>query len=298
MKASTVAAILAPTAASAQWWRGAPDCAQSCLSSAWSSIASTTSDTSTSTTSTFWPVQSEYCDADVGSSVGNCISSACTVTSTAWSSYSSLSSSLCSQYESCTSAGTTGVQTITYSAGPVTWAAPGGWGGGAKGGFGGRFPGDWDGNNTDYSAYWSEWASAYSGSRTWTGGVVTVTGCDFEGSPWFVGPGCGWNAQGGFNGWVGWGAGWSAGPTTTETVTVTTTDSAGSQTTQTGVATVAVAVSGGSTTSSIVGAVETGASSAGNAAPRLAGPGRTEGSVVTVLLGIALSAVVAVAGML
>ncbi|KAI1487656.1 hypothetical protein F5X96DRAFT_648907 [Biscogniauxia mediterranea] len=292
MKASTVTAVLAPTVASAQWWGGAPECAQSCLSSAWSSP--------TGTTTSWWPAQSEYCDTDHSDDVGDCVSSACTSTSTAWSSYSSLSSSLCSRYESCTSAGSTGVRTITYPGGPVTWAAPGGWGSKA---FGGGFPGEggqWGGpgNASDYSQYWSDWASAYSGSKTWTGGVATITGCAFDGSPWFVGPECGWNGRGGFNGWVGWGEGWSWGPTQTETVTVTTTNSDGAQTTQTGIGTVALAVSGDYTTSTILGAVETGASSAGNPAPRLAGPGGAEGSAVTVLMGVALGAVVAVAGML
>ncbi|KAI1502039.1 hypothetical protein F5X99DRAFT_427680 [Biscogniauxia marginata] len=297
MKASTVTAALAPSVASAQWWNGAPECAQSCLSSAWSSP------TGTVTVTSWWPAQSEYCDTDQGNSVGDCINNACTSTSTAFSSYSSLSSSLCSRYESCTSAGSTGVQTITYPGGPVTWAAPGGWGGGQKAFPGGHgFPGDGPGggNISEYSQYWSEWASAYSGSKTWTGGVATVTGCAFDGSPWFVGPGCGWNGQGGFDGWVGWGSGWSWGPTQTETVTVTTTDEAGSQTTQTGVATVALAVSGGLTTSTTLGAVAAETSDAsGNAAPRLmAGPGGAEGSAVTVLMGVALGAVVAVAGML
>ncbi|KAI0597189.1 hypothetical protein F4775DRAFT_593514 [Biscogniauxia sp. FL1348] len=292
MKASIFTAVLAPTAASAHWWGGAPECAQSCLSSAWSSP--------TGTTTSWWPAQSEYCDGDYTDDVGDCVSSACTSTSTAWSSYSSLSSSLCSRYESCTSAGSTGVRTITYPGGPVTWAAPGGWG---SKGFAGGFPGEggqWGGpgNASDYSQYWSDWASAYSGSKTWTGGVATVTGCAFDGSPWFVGPDCGWNGLGGFNGWVGWGSGWSWGPTQTETVTVTTTDDGGDQTTATGIATVALAVSGTYTTSTILGAVETGASSAGNPAPRLAGPGGVEGSAVTVLMGVALGGVVAVAGML
>ncbi|KAI1343404.1 hypothetical protein F5Y15DRAFT_427805 [Xylariaceae sp. FL0016] len=314
MKSSTAVAVLAPSAASAQWWGGAPDCAQSCLSSAWNSASVTTS--------SWWPSQSEYCDTDKGNSVSSCIDSACTSTSTAFSSYSSMSSSLCSRYESCTSAGSTGVQTLTYSGGPVTWGAPGGWGGngngngknfGGSGGFGngdgnggpggnGGNGGQWGGvNSTDQSSYWSEWASAYSGSTTWTGGVVTVTGCAFEGSPWFVGPNCGWNGQGGFNGWVGWGSGWSWGPTSTVTATITTTDSAGATTTETGLATVAAAVSGSMTTSTTIAASSTPTSTdtvdANAAAPKLRGPG-AEGSIVTVLMGVALGAVVAVAGLL
>ncbi|KAI8627000.1 hypothetical protein F5Y19DRAFT_184862 [Xylariaceae sp. FL1651] len=302
MKPSVILATVAPTIASAQWYNGAPECAQSCLSSAWVGPSGTTT--------SWWPQQSAYCDEGKGSSVGSCISDACTSTSSAFTSYSSLSASLCSRYASCTSAGSTGVQTITYPGGPVTWAAPGGWskafggpggpGNGNHGGPGGSGVGQWGGSNgTDYSHYWSDWASAYSGSKTWSGGVVTVTGCAFDGSPWFVGPNCGWNGQGGFNGFVGWGAGWSWGPTQTQTVTVTTTDSAGQQTTETAVGTVAVAVSGTLTTSSLVGvlAAETGGSSSGGSSHSAAGPG-PEGSVVTIFLGLGLGAVLAIAGML
>ncbi|KAI0869135.1 hypothetical protein GGS24DRAFT_174486 [Hypoxylon argillaceum] len=308
MKYSALLATIAPVVASSQWWNGAPECAQSCLSSAWTGPSGTTT--------SWWPQQSEYCDSDKGSSIGNCINDACSSTATAFTSYSSLSSSLCSRYASCTSAGSTGVQTITYSGGPVTWATPGGWGGGrlfSAAGGGGHGPGSdggsqqWGGpNGTDYSQYWSAWASAYSGSKTWSGGVVTVTGCAFDGSPWFVGPNCGWNGLGGFNGFVGWGSGWSWGPTQTQTVTVTTTDANGQQTTETGLGTVAIAVSGTLTTSSLVGvlAEATGSSSSSggdgsskhNAAPRVA-PG-AEGSVVTVFMGVGLGAVLAVAGML
>ncbi|KAI1110353.1 hypothetical protein F5Y14DRAFT_465713 [Nemania sp. NC0429] len=301
---------MAPAVVSADWWSGAPECAQSCLSSAWT----VTSGTVTS----WWPQQSEYCDADKGSSVDSCISGACGSKASgraARTSYGSLSASLCSRYESCTSAGSTGVHTLTYAGGPVTWAAPGGWGGkyfsggqvvsGSGGG-----DGQWGGpNGSDYSRYWTDWASAYSGSETWSGGVVTVTGCSFDGSPWFVGPGCGWNDRGGFDGWVGWGSGWRWGPTETKSVTVTTTDDSGSSVVETGVGSYAVAISGTLTTSSLVGvlAQATGNSDGGdgsgdgslkpNAAPRLAGPG-PEGSIVTILLGVGLGAVVAVAGFL
>ncbi|XXH02343.1 serine/threonine-protein kinase dbf2 [Hypoxylon texense] len=310
MKASTVAAVLAPSAASAQWWRGAPSCAQSCLSTAWSSP--------TGTVTSGWPAQSEYCAADAGSSVGSCISSACESASsaTAYESYSQLSSSLCSQYAACTSAGSTGVRTITYPGGPVTWAAPGGWGsrafvGGPPGG-GNDGISSWISSKaanltataaSEYRQYWSEWASAFSSSRTWTGGVATVTGCAFDGSPWFVGPGCGWNGLGGFNGWVGWGAGWSWGPTSTETVTYTTTDSAGATTTGTGLAAVALAVSGTLTTSTTLGAPsatessESGAAG-GAAAAAMIGARGAEGSVVTGMMGVALGAIVLIAGML
>ncbi|KAI6089082.1 hypothetical protein F4821DRAFT_65392 [Hypoxylon rubiginosum] len=310
MKASTVAAVLAPSAASAQWWKGAPSCAQSCLSTAWSSP--------TGTVTSGWPAQSEYCDANAGNSVGACISTACesASSSTAWSSYSQLSSSLCSQYAACTSAGSTGVRTVTYSGGPVTWAAPGGWGGGdsssAKAFAGGPHNGNsgWASSAaanfsaaaSDYRQYWSEWASAFQSSRTWTGGVATVTGCAFDGSPWFVGPGCGWNGLGGFDGWVGWGSGWSWGPTSTVTVTYTTTDTAGSTTTGTGLAAVALAVSGTLTTSTTLGAPSATESAESGAAPAAAammvGGRGAEGSIVTGMMGLALGAIVVIAGML
>ncbi|KAI1433542.1 hypothetical protein GGR50DRAFT_494189 [Xylaria sp. CBS 124048] len=308
MKASILITSIAPTVVLGQWWNGAPECAQTCLSSAWASPSGTTS--------SWWPQQSDYCDESKGNSIGDCINNACTDTKTAYTSYSSLSSSLCSRYASCTSAGSTGVQTVTYPSGPVTWGAPGGWSGKYFGGYGpgngggnnnnnNNNNGPWGGNNgSGYnSQYWSDWASAYSGSKTWSGGVVTVTGCPFEGSPWFVGPNCGWNGLGGFNGFVGWGSGWSWGPTQTQTVTVTTTDANGQQTTETGLGTVAVAVSGSLTTSSLVGVLAAVTSSstptaAANAAPRMAGPGGPEGSIVTIFLGVGLGAVLVFASML
>ncbi|KAI1778898.1 hypothetical protein F4818DRAFT_232457 [Hypoxylon cercidicola] len=309
MKASTVAAVLAPSAATAQWWKGAPSCAQSCLSTAWESPSGTVT--------SGWPAQSSYCDGDAGSSVGACISSACEAasSSTAYESYSQLSGSLCSRYEACTSAGSTGTRTVTYPGGPVTWAAPGGWGTNAALAAAAGHPGiGWGGggpnnnNNlsaSDYGQYWSEWASAFESSTTWTGGVATVTGCAFDGSPWFVGPGCGWNGFGGFNGWVGWGDGWSWGPTSTQTVTYTTTDSAGATTTATGLAAVALAVSGTLTTSTTLGApsatesAESGAAPAGGGmAAAMVGARGAEGSIVTGMMGIALGAIVVIAGML
>ncbi|KAK7757642.1 hypothetical protein SLS62_000018 [Diatrype stigma] len=328
-----LAAVMAPPVVLAQWWKGAPDCAQSCLSSAFSAATSAAAATSTASSAPspppFWPAQSAYCDdPDTGGRAGSCLSSACAATPSLWTSYSSLSSSLCGRWASCTSSAATGsntdgvfVTTVTYPAGPVTWAAPGGWpssgfggwggggssrgpwghggggggggygphGGGAGGGYGGPPPG---GNDTDldgdgdgdgyggpgggwYSRYASEWASAYSASKTWAGGVATITvsrgaggagggadgGCGlFAGSPWFVGPRCGWNGRGGFDGWVGWGAGWSWGPTTTETVTLETTITAtgtGASGVGTALATVALAVSGDYTTSVTLGAAAT-----------------------------------------
>ncbi|KAI0174704.1 hypothetical protein BJ166DRAFT_154541 [Pestalotiopsis sp. NC0098] len=320
MRSSAVAAVLAPAVASAQWWAGAPACAQSCLSSAFGG--------NESATSADWPSQTDYCDENNGNDVGSCLSSSCSATSTAWSSYQTLSSSLCSQWSSCTSAGSTGVHTITVPSGTVTWGAPGGWPtggwGGPNGGWGGSSggpnggpvgpdnhpgggPGGWGwGDNSDGgSSLWSQWASAaqQSGAHTWTGGVFTVTGCVGDGSPWFAGPGGGWNNYGGFNGWVGWGSGWSQGPTSTATITYTTTVSGGSggdQTTVvTGLATVAAAVSGDVTTTQTMGLVTGSDASASSTANAAAAPLRRgaggEGSIVTGMCGLGLGLVVGIA---
>lgn len=302
---------------------------QSCLSSAWnltSSTAWSSQSSSPTPTSQFWPAQSDYCDGNQSNSVGSCVSKACSATPAVFTSYSNLASSLCSRYASCTSAGSTGVQTITYPGGPVTWAAPGGgWGpgqnkgpalpsnapNGPPGGFGnsggpgGAGAAGWGGpSGSDFSSAWSQWGSAWSSSATWTGGVLTVTGCAFEGSPWFVGPQCGWNDQGGFNGWVGWGDGWKWGSTSTQTVTTTGTGSSGSLTTGTGVATVAQAISGSVTTTATLDAAEAAVAtggqeqgSAGAAGPRPAAAAG-EGSIVTGMLGIAAAAVLALTAML
>ncbi|KAH7037549.1 uncharacterized protein B0I36DRAFT_345647 [Microdochium trichocladiopsis] len=389
-------------AATAQWWGGAPECAirtpqltafssyfrqQSCLSSAWSAAASpSTTITSGSSTITpapwngwgpggsggYWPAQSDYCDAGKASAVNACVNSACTSTlSSLFASYTSLSSSLCSRYESCLAAdpaAATAVQTITFPAGPVTWAAPGGWGpgggGGGPGGPGGPFgwkkrgvadscvghggggagphgrrdsplggpggSGGWGGppgagagaggpgpwapgwgvDSTQASSYWSEWASAWSAgsTATWSGATVTVTGAaaacnSFAGSPWFVGPGGGWNGAGGFNGWIGWGSGWSWGPTTTVTQLVTTTGSGGSSTVATRLATLALAVSGDFTTGSTVGAAAvTGAPNSGSGAAPAARSalvgGDGEGSVVTRMCAVAALTVFLLVGLL
>ena len=254
-----------------------------------------------------WPAQSAYCDdPDTGGSARSCIESACSVTPSVWTSYSSLSSSLCSHWASCTSAATqTGsaapgaVTTITFSAGPITWGAPGasgwgpppggyGWGGGhgkhdgpgghhgppggPPGWWGSAGPG-WGGFDSDaYSRYASEWASAWSASGTWSGATVTVTAgpgaeaaCGlFDGSPWFVGPRCGWNGHGGFDGWVGWGDGWSWAATSTQTVELTTTGPDGNLTTRSGVATVARAVSENYTTTTTLGSQATSSDTGGS----------------------------------
>ncbi|KAK8071032.1 hypothetical protein PG997_011235, partial [Apiospora hydei] len=136
---------------------------------------------------------------------------------------------------------------------------------------------------------------------TWTGGVVTVTGCMSDGSPWFAGPGCGWNAHGGFNGWVGWGNGWKWGTTEISTVTITTKDGNNNDalTTFTGLATVAAAISGDLTTSTTIGLATSTGSANGNGAARIGGSpvGGSEGSMVTGMMGIALGAVIVIAGM-
>ena len=75
----------------------------------------------------------------------------------------------------------------------------------------------------------------------------------FDGSPWFVGPRCGWNGHGGFDGWVGWGDGWSWAATSTQTIDLTTTGPNGSLTTRSGIATVARAVSEDYTTTTTLG---------------------------------------------
>jgi hypothetical protein len=301
MKTSTIAIALAPAAASAQWWGGAPECAQTCLSSAWSSASATAA--SATGGNGWWPQQSDYCADDKRSNVQDCLAKDCSATPTAVSSYSSLASSLCSAWASCTAAGSTGAQTFTYPGGPVTWGAPGGWsgaGGNGNGPRGGNFGGSggfggWGGDSSD-SKVWSEWADAYSGSKTWTGGVVTVTGCVGNGSPWFAGPGGGWNNLGGFNGWVGWGKGWSWGSTVTQTVTYTTTLSDGKVSEFTGLATVAAAVSGDLTTSTTLGAATATSTSSDSAGARVGGS--SEGGIVTGMMGVALGAVILVAGML
>ncbi|KAK8102723.1 hypothetical protein PG984_015869 [Apiospora sp. TS-2023a] len=317
MKTSTVAAVLSPSVASAQWYSGAPQCAQSCLSSAYA--AATSASSTSGNNAPYWPAQSDYCNSDKGNQISSCLADGCKATPTAVSSYAKLSSSLCSQWAECTSAGSTGVHTVTLPGGPVTWGAPGGWGpsngpnggshnfgpggnGNGQNGGGMSQGGGWGGYGGD-NAQWSEWASAYSGSKTWTGGVVTVTGCMNNGSPWFSGPGCGWNAHGGFNGWVGWGEGWKWGATETSTVTITTTDAKNNNavTTYTGLATVAAAISGDLTTSTTIGiATSTASSTNGNGAARIGGSpmGSSEGSMVTGMMGIALGAVIVVAGML
>ncbi|KAK8073711.1 hypothetical protein PG994_004610 [Apiospora phragmitis] len=290
MKTSNVVAVLAPSVASAQWWNGAPECAHSCLSSAYAAATSASS-TSGNNAAPYWPAQSDYCNSNKGAQISSCLAAGCKATPTAVSSYAKLSSSLCSQWAECTSAGSTGVHTVTLPNGPVTWGAPGGWG-----------PNNGGSHNFGSGGNGGQVGERVLGLQTWTGGVVTVTGCLNDGSPWFSGPGCGWNVQGGFNGWVGWGNGWKWAATSTNTVTITTTNAADGNavTTFTGLATVAAAVSGDLTTSTTIGIATSTAGANGNGAARIGGSpmGASEGSMVTGMMGIALGAVIVIAGIL
>ncbi|RYP32789.1 hypothetical protein DL767_005037 [Monosporascus sp. MG133] len=152
MRTPIIAATIAPLAL-AQWWKGAPECAQSCLSSAFSSAtvppSSSGDEEANSATTTappppFWPAQEAYCDdPDVAGAAGSCVRGACAATPAVFTSYSSLSSSLCSRYAACTSAGRgtgtggPGLVTVTHPAGAaVTWGAPPGWFGSAAPGWG------------------------------------------------------------------------------------------------------------------------------------------------------------------
>lgn len=266
MKPTTVVSLLATAAvAEAQWWAGSPDCAHSCLSSYWNTASS-------------WPSPGSYCTATQGASVSSCLSSACTATPTAYSSYVSLSSSLCSQWSSCSSSGSTGVYTVSLPGftmnGGSKWA-----GGGGGGGSGYGPPGGW---------------GSWSGTATWTGGVYTVTGCQWDGSPWAGGPyGWGTGGQGYGNGpWGQWGNAWSW---TTQTATVTRTiTSGGSTITTTGPATVAIAASGDVKSTTILGAVNAAVSAtSGNAAPPSNG-----GDITVKVVGAALGGVIAVVAIL
>ncbi|RYP49042.1 hypothetical protein DL768_005182 [Monosporascus sp. mg162] len=158
MRIPIIAAAIAPLAL-AQWWQGAPECAQSCLSSAFSSATASPSSSSSSSSGdeeassatttapppSFWPAQQVYCDnPDAAGAAGSCVRGACAATPAVFTSYSSLSSSLCSRYASCTSAGSgtgtgsLGLVTVTHPAGAaVTWGAPPGWFGSAPPGWGG-----------------------------------------------------------------------------------------------------------------------------------------------------------------
>lgn len=270
MKATTIAAVLAPAAvANAQWWGDAPECAQECFSSHWESR-------------TAWPAPTDYCTATQGPPVATCISSACSATPTAITSYSSLSSSLCANWASCSSAGSTGVITVSLPAFTGSWGPGGKFGGGGGPGFGG--PGGPGGPGR------GPWGGDLGATKTWTGGVYTVTGCEWNGSPWAGGPG-GWT--GGLNGnpWGNWGKGWkwsTITQTVTQVVTVTA-DGTPSLSTSIGLATVAQAVNGDVTQTSIIAGGA--AAPTGNAAPK-------DSAANVKVMGALLGGVVAVAGML
>jgi len=276
-------ALLAPIVAAVggPWYGGAPECAQDCFSSYWTSSTDN------------WPAPTNYCGASQANDVQSCLSSACEATPTAWTSYSSLSSSLCSQWSSCTAEGSTGVYTASLPGFTGTWdgkwdkrAGPGG------GGPGGWGPGD---------SSWGGWASdGWQGTKTWTGGVYTVTGCEWDGSPWAGGPG-GWGAGGGRGGspWGPWGKGWTW-STATTTVTQVITSVNGDITalsTSVGLATVAQAVSGDQTSTSIIsGAQATSGSGSGSSA---AGSGKvSEAAAGVKIMGALLAGFVGVAALL
>ncbi|KAG6367388.1 hypothetical protein INS49_001577 [Diaporthe citri] len=222
MKTATLAALA--SGAAAQWWGGAPDCAQSCLSSKWAS----------STPTSAWPEPTSYCDGDDTNSVGSCLSSACSATPTAWSSYSSASSSICAAWSSCSSVGSTGVYTVSWPAASGGWGPGGGssdgWSSSGRSGFGGG-----NGGRGGGGGGWGGWTSSYTASQ------VTVTGCPWDGSPW-IGPG-GDGDNAGWGGWGAWGHGWTW-STHSTTVTETVTGSNGNVVVSTGLAQVAEAVSG------------------------------------------------------
>ncbi|KAK1836981.1 hypothetical protein QBC39DRAFT_325796 [Podospora conica] len=272
MKSATVTAVLASAAgANAQWFGQAPECVQSCLKSQWSTATSG------------WPAPTEYCGAGQAAPAATCISSACAATPTAITSYSSLSSSLCDKIASCSKAGSTGVMTLTAPAFTGTGFPGFGGGRGGPGGPGGR-PGGGPGGPFGGAGGHGPWG-ADGITRTWTGGVYTVTGCPFAGSPWAGGPD-GWNGGLGGSPWGNWGAGWKW-STATKTITqVLTITEAGSTrvTTSIGLATVAQAVNGEITQVSVIAQPQETNGAASNKAVQAA--------------GVVLGGVVAVVGLL
>ncbi|KAL2016295.1 hypothetical protein VTK56DRAFT_3894 [Thermocarpiscus australiensis] len=275
MKTSVVTAVLAPAVvAHAQWWGGAPECAHECFSSYWSSAAN-------------WPAPTSYCNAKPGASVSKCINSACEATPTAITSYSSLSASLCSRWSSCSSAGATGVYTISAPAFTGAWG-PGKYGGG----------GPWHGNNADSDNDNDDDCDEWT--RTWTGGVYTVTGCEWNGNPWAGGPG-GWGPGGagvGWGPWAPWGKDWKWSThtqTITRVVTVTSDGGVTAYSTSVGLATVAEAVSGDVTTTSLVTAQTSPTSGPQGGA---AAPAGRDGALGVKVMGALLAGFVAVAGFL
>lgn len=96
-------------------------------------------------------------------------------------------------------------------------------------------------------------------SLTWTGGVYTVTGCEWDGNVWAGGP---WGyGEGGAAGspWGPWGSGWrftTVTQTVTRLVTVTGANGASALTTSVGPGLVALASSGDITSTSVIGATD------------------------------------------
>lgn len=115
-----------------------------------------------------------------------------------------------------------------------------------------------------------------------------MTGCEWNGSPWAGGPG-GWTGGLSGNPWGNWGKGWkwsTITQTVTQVVTVTA-DGSTSYSTSIGLATVAQAVNGDVTQTSII----SGPAPTDNAAAK-------DGVAGVKVMGALLGGVVAVAGLL
>ncbi|TLD21942.1 hypothetical protein PspLS_07867 [Pyricularia sp. CBS 133598] len=274
MKVATITAILAPAAvANAEWWGGAPGCAATCMSQAWNDANS-------------WPSATSFCASYPTPTVAACVEVACAATPTAWSSFSAMSSNVCSQWSSCTNAGPNNVRTITATGG--TWG--GGWFNDAargwddasrkewedkwksRGGPGGPFPWKRDGPGH----------FGPGGPKALTSGqVYTVTGCDWNDGYW---GGFGWGA--GFGGPWGMGTGWTALATSTGLVTRTITTN-GAVFTTTEAATIGVAVSGGVTTTSTFGFAQAQATGTSDAGRVSANGVKIVGAVLGGVVGVA-----------
>ncbi|KAL8323434.1 hypothetical protein RB593_005057 [Gaeumannomyces tritici] len=277
MKTSQVAAVLVPVATvNAQWWGGAPQCASSCMSSAWNNPTS-------------WPEPTSLC-AGGTPAVATCVQSACAATPTVWSSYSSLSSSLCSKYASCTSGGTGAVRTITATGGTWNggwWNDANKWGGPDGKGWNGNGKGGWkrDGPHGFGGPGGKDWPKTLT-----SGQVYTVTGCDWNDGYW---GGFGWGV--GKGGPWGWGTGWTAQATSTGMVTKTWT-AGGSAFTTTAPATFAVAVSGSVTSTATLGLAQQAEATGTPGTPGTPAPNAAAGSNSGVkVAGAALAGFVGVA---
>ncbi|EAQ89861.1 predicted protein [Chaetomium globosum CBS 148.51] len=216
-----------------------------------------------------WPAPTSYCSASQGASVSSCLQEACSATPTAVTSYR-LAVVLPLLAVGLRVARPAPRACIPSSAPAFTgnWNGPGNWGDRHRGHGDDNddddwgWDHDWDNDGTDDRDQWDQY------TRTWSGGSYTVTGCEWNGNVWAGGPGgC---APGGAGGspWGPWGRGWTW-STVTQTVTrvVTVTDTAGATalSTSVGLAAVALAASGDVTSTSVIGAVETGAAATGGA---------------------------------